>query len=307
MARRLRFIPEESLVEVSNRTLQGRFLLTPNRDMTAIILGVLGRAQALYGVVIHAFIFLSDHYHMLVTSKNGKQLADFVGYFDGNVAKEAGKLGDWHGKFWGQRYQAIPVSDEEEAQVARLKYIFSNGCKEGLVASPRDWTGASAVNALRKGASKIKGIWYNRTKEYRARLAGRHEMFPSIETVTVTPLPCWRNLSHGTIRSRVTGLIKEIEQETRKMHLEQRTSPAGMSRVLAKHPHSRPKSMKRSRAPLFHAASGAARKKFREAYYSFVEYYRQASDRVKAGDMSVQFPLGSFPPPRPFIEAYAPG
>ena len=275
--------------------------------MTAIILGVLGRAQALYGIVIHAFIFLSDHYHMLVTSKNAKQLADFFGYVDGNIAKEAGKLGDWHGKFWGQRYQAIPVSDEEEAQVARLKYIFSNGCKEGLVASPRDWTGASTVNVLMKGASKMKGIWYNRTKEYRARLAGRHEVFPSAETVTLTPLPCWKDLKNDTIRSRVSRLIKEIEQETRRMHSEQKTSPAGIDRVLAKHPHSRPKSMKRSRAPLIHAASAAVRKKFREGYHSFVECYRQASDRFRAGETSVPFPLGSFPPPRPFIEAYAPG
>jgi hypothetical protein len=307
MARRLRFIPEESLVEVSNRTLQGRFLLTPNREMTAIILGVLGRAQALYGMVIHAFIFLSDHYHMLVTPKNAKQLADFAGYVDGNIAKEAGKQGDWHGKFWGQRYQAIPVSEEEEAQVSRLKYIFSNGCKEGLVASPLDWTGASTANALRKGVTKMKGIWYNRTKQYRARLAGRCEVFPSDETVTLTPLPCWSNLEPNAIRSRVSKLIREIEKETRAMHLEQRTSPAGMGRILAKHPHTRPKSLKRSRAPLFHAASAAARKKFREAYYSFVDYYRQASDRLKAGETSVQFPLGSFPPPRPFIDAYAPG
>jgi hypothetical protein len=307
MARRLRFIPENSLVEVSNRTLQGRFLLTPNRELTAIILGVLGRAQALYGIAIHAFIFLSDHYHMLVTSKNGKQLADFVGYVDGNIAKEAGKLGNWRGKFWGQRYQAIPVSDEEEAQIGRLKYLFSNGCKEGLVASPREWVGTSAVNALRKGMSEMKGIWYNRTKEYRARLAGRSDVFPSVETVKLTPLPCWRNLNRDAIRSRVSRLIKEIEKETRKMHLEQRTSPAGMNRVLARHPHERPKSMKRSRAPLFHAASVAARKKFREAYNSFVEYYRQAADRLKAGETTVQFPLGSFPPPRPFLEAYAPG
>ncbi len=51
MGRRLRFIPPEgALVEVTCRTVQGRFLLTPSADLNEIILGVLGRAQRLYPV-----------------------------------------------------------------------------------------------------------------------------------------------------------------------------------------------------------------------------------------------------------------
>jgi hypothetical protein len=49
MARRLRFVPPEgALVEVTCRTIQSRFLLTPSAELNEIILGVLGRAQRLY-------------------------------------------------------------------------------------------------------------------------------------------------------------------------------------------------------------------------------------------------------------------
>jgi hypothetical protein len=56
MPRPLRFVPENSLVEVTTRTLQGRLLLKPSPELTDIILGIIGKAQVLYGMTIHAFI-----------------------------------------------------------------------------------------------------------------------------------------------------------------------------------------------------------------------------------------------------------
>jgi hypothetical protein len=32
-----------------------------------------------------------------------KQLADFMGYFNSNLAREAGRLEDWREKFWSRR------------------------------------------------------------------------------------------------------------------------------------------------------------------------------------------------------------
>jgi hypothetical protein len=52
MPRPLRFVPEQSLVEITTRTRQGR-LLKPSPEFTDLILGVIGRAQALYGMSIH--------------------------------------------------------------------------------------------------------------------------------------------------------------------------------------------------------------------------------------------------------------
>ena len=61
--------PGIRVVEVTNRTIQRRLLLKPSKRLREITLGVLGRAQRRYGVEIHAFVFLSNHYLCAVAHK----------------------------------------------------------------------------------------------------------------------------------------------------------------------------------------------------------------------------------------------
>jgi hypothetical protein len=80
MARRLRFISEGgALVEVTSRTLQGRLLLSPSQELNDILAGALGRAQRRYEVEIVSYVFLSNHYHLLVRVRDVWQLAGFMG------------------------------------------------------------------------------------------------------------------------------------------------------------------------------------------------------------------------------------
>jgi REP element-mobilizing transposase RayT len=307
MARRIRRVLPGSVFEVSNRTILGLFLLKPTPLLTEIIIGILARAQALYGMAIHGFVFLSDHYHMLLSPKDAKQLSDFMAYVDGNIAKEACRIHGWKNHVWADRYQAIQVSDEEAAQFSRLKYIFSNSCKEGLVVKPQDWEGATTTHALLEGAEAIEGVWYDRTKEYRARQAGRDEVFPTVETLHLSPLPCWKHLKKEDLQERHLSIVQEVEEETTRMHEDEGTSPMGMDRVLQMHPHDVPKNMKHSKAPMFFAATRKVLQELKEAYRAFLQNYRQAAERLKAGELNVSFPEGCFPPPRPFVEAWTPG
>ena len=79
----------------------------------------------------------------------------------------------------------------------------------------------------------------------------------------------------------------------------------GVEAILRQDPHLRPNQTKKSPAPIYHAASKAARESFWEAYSTFVAAFREAADRLKAGDRTARFPLGSFPPALPFVSAYA--
>jgi REP element-mobilizing transposase RayT len=165
MSRRLRFIPEGgSLVEVTCRTVQGRHLLCPSPQANEIIAGVLGRAQRLYDVRICAFVFVSSHYHLLLDVRDAHQLSNFMRYLNSNLAREMGRLVDWSDGIWSRQYQAILVSGEEGAQIARLKYVLSHGVKEGLVGRPREWPGLHAIGALTDG-EPIEGYWFSRTLE----------------------------------------------------------------------------------------------------------------------------------------------
>src|SRR3954454_8211739 len=145
-------------------------------------------------------------------SKSAKRLAEFAGYLNSNLAREVGRLTGWTGKVWGRRYQAIPISDEEESQVARLKYVLSHGVKENLVARLRDWPGLHCIRQIVDG-EPLTGHWDDRTQEYSARRRRGEEVAPlqyaTTETVPSSPLPCWEHLSPEAFRQRVASLAVE--------------------------------------------------------------------------------------------------
>ena len=297
VARRLRFIPEGgALVEVTCRTVQGRLLLKPSEELNSIVLGVLARAQRLYPVDIHAFVFLSNHYHLLLSVENAQKLARFMNYLNSNLAREVGRLNHWRERFWGRRYQAIVVSEEEAAQVDRLIYILSHGCKEGLVARPQEWPGAHSVKALVEGC-ELEGWWLDRTREHAAR-AGRERFdrrkFATRETIRVEPLPCWRHLPVQKYRGRVLELVAQIVAVTSDRHARKGTQPIGAEAVVAQNPHDKSSRLKKSSAPAFHAIKRAVRRDLVEAYSMFVGAYREAAERLRQGDLAPRFPIGVF-------------
>src|SRR6185295_2009063 len=108
-------------------------------------------------------------------------------------AREAGRLANWRERFWSRRYDSILVTDEDRAQVQRLKYVLSQGCKEGLVRRPQDWPGVHSVRAM-LGEETLEGLWFDRSREYTARRRGQaFERPASHETSDRMPgLPCGR-------------------------------------------------------------------------------------------------------------------
>jgi REP element-mobilizing transposase RayT len=294
------------VVEVSSRTLQGRFLLRPSKEANDLILGVIGRAQSKYRVEIFAFIFMSNHFHILIRAQSAQQMARFVGFVKANIAKELGRLHRWREKFWGRRYHSASIADSPEAVKARFKYIASNSCKEGLVASPLSWPGTSSLNAMCLGESTLTGVWYDRSAENRATRKGDRTPVASVETVRLTPLPFLADLSAEDQRGFVKDIVREIESETQEMHRHGGTRPMGVRRIQRMKPHGKPRRLKPTPAPLFHFATSDEFERMRIARELRVAQYRAAAMRLHRGERDVQFPRGCFPPPAPFRADRAP-
>jgi hypothetical protein len=232
------------------------------------------------------------------------QLSGFMQYFKANLAKEAGRLTGWREKFWGRRYRPIQVSNEEAAQVARLRYILSQACKEGLVGSPLEWPGVNCARALVEGA-ELTGVWYDRTKQFYARRRGktaRDRDFAVSERVEFQPLPCWSHLSPRDYRSAIVEILREIEEETRESHQAAGSEPLGASGILRQDPRQRPARSGRSPAPRFHAATREVRRSLANAYALVHAAYRRASLQLKRGLGPVEFPPGCFPPRLPRLD-----
>ncbi len=307
MPRRLRMIDNKSgVVEFCTRTQHGRYLCRPSAESNDLILGVFGRAQAKYRVAVHAFTFMSNHYHGLMTVRSVEQMALFVGFLNGNLAKELGRLHDWREKFWGRRYHSASVGDSEEAQVARFLYILANGCKEGLVASPLEWPGVSSAGALFRGETTMQGTWYDRTAQYRAFKRGKYELFPSTETVHLSPLPFLEGRSPDEQRAFVVDAVRRLEHETAERHRINGTEPLGTRAIRRQNPHDKPKEFKSSPAPIIHAANPEEYWTMLNARKAKVAEYRLAAERLKRGETDVSFPAGCFPPRLPYVESRAP-
>ena len=75
----------------------------------------------------------------------------------------------------------------------------------------------------------------------------------------------------------------------------------GRAAVLKQNPHDRPETSKKSHAPLFHALGQKIRKELYNAYALFVAAFREASEKLRSGDLRAAFPAGSFPPALPFV------
>jgi len=252
---------------------------------------------------IVAYVWMSNHFHMLLLPEDAQQLALFMGYLEAKIAKEAGRLYDFRQKFWARPYRGIVVSDEDEAHVDRMRYLLDQGCKEGLVDSPKQWPGASSTKALLTG-KPIAGLWFDRTKEYNARRSG--ETFSKLdfadrETITLTALPPWQDQPEHKRQARVRAIVRGIEGEVERRVKETGRSPLGVNAIYQQQPHARPANSKRSPAPRFHAKAGHVRRALERGYQRFYAAYREAAEKLRKGATGVEFPHGSFPPPAQFV------
>jgi hypothetical protein len=303
MSRPLRFIPERSLVEVTTRTIQGRLLLKPSPELNDLILGVIGKAQHLYAMTIHAFVVASNHAHFLLSPSDAEQLARFMQFVNANVAKEVARLHDWPERVWSRRYRAIPVVDDEAAH-ARIRYQLSHGAKEGLVAAAANWPGPNCIAALTHG-DLLRGTWHDRSAEYRARAAGKDVKpgeFATSYDIRLTPLPCVLHLSTDQQQSHYRRVVREIDTSAYAANQEKGHTPMGVEKIVAQDPHHRPEAPDRSPAPLVHAHDDERRDEFLAAYRVFVINFRAAVDSLKglAKQITALFPDWAFPPALPY-------
>jgi len=85
-------------------------------------------------------------------------------------------------------------------------------------------------------------------------------------------------------------LLAGVEAKARAEREQRGREPLGIEAIRRQHPHTRPNRTKKSPAPLFHAASKKAYLELREAYSRFVAAFRDAAEKLRAGDRLVVFP-----------------
>jgi putative transposase len=114
MSRPIRYQSEErSVFFVTDRCIHSRFLLRPSQRVHALIVGVLARALERFDVKLFGMCSLSNHYHLLLSSKDAATLASSIQYVGSNIAREVGRQHWWRGeRLWapGTAHPAIVLT-----------------------------------------------------------------------------------------------------------------------------------------------------------------------------------------------------
>jgi REP-associated tyrosine transposase len=120
----------------------GRQTVFRNDDDRQIFYDCLAAAMPRYGVQVHAWCLLDNHFHLLLLSKSGR-LSDAMRFLGGRFTQRINYRDGRDGPIFRGRFTSVAVkSDAHLMQASR--YIHRNPVEAGLVAKPWQWTWSSA-------------------------------------------------------------------------------------------------------------------------------------------------------------------
>jgi len=140
---------------ITRRCSERRFFLRPSSATNELFAFILAAAAARFGVLLHAFCVLSNHYHLVLTDVRGT-LPEFERLLDSLVARAVNATIGHREAFWDREsYSVIPLETTEDI-LAKIVYVLANPVAAGLVRRGRDWPGLwSAPQRLLAGPTPL--------------------------------------------------------------------------------------------------------------------------------------------------------
>lgn len=270
---------------IVSRCVRGYSFLKPTSDVVAIISGVLGRSLHVYShcIELHHYAFLSNHFHLLVTSENIDALSEFMKYLKSNISRELARVHQWNGPMWQSRFSSEEILDEEGlAEI--FKYITENSVKEGLVNHPAEWRGLHGYHQL-VSQKTVSGPWINRTEMNKAkrksltRAKATLDNFTTMYTVNLTPPPLWREMDAELYHQRCDQLSQDAIKSAQ---IKQKSEPMGMARVLAERVD-KVRLVKRGQRPLCRTKCIERLKAYKSDYFGFKARFQEVYRALRDG------------------------
>lgn len=144
MTRPRRVLPGRTYL-LTRRCSEQRFFLRPDPPVRQIFEYVLGLACEQFEIHLHAYVVMSNHYHLVVTDPHG-HVSDFEQYLNSLVARAINRLRGRTERFWAPApYNGVDLLDEESI-FERLAYVHANPVKARLVDRACHWKGATSAD-----------------------------------------------------------------------------------------------------------------------------------------------------------------
>lgn len=270
---------------VTRRCFQRMFLLRPSPATNAIFLYVLAVAARRYGILVHAFCVMSNHFHLVVTDA-GARLPEFEQYLNALVARAVNaSLGRWE-SFWAPgSYSAVALSSPHDV-LEKIAYVLTNPVKAGLVASADQWPGLwSAPASIGADALRVARP---------ERFFRRNGPMPEESELALVPPPGFE--SADAFRALLADAIAAREGEVGRTHALGGIGFLGARRVLAQRPTARPPAPAAMRGlrPRLAARDPWKRMEAIGRLVGFLRAYREAWRARRAGRAAAVFPAGTY-------------
>lgn len=306
--------PNKRVVHITNRCWEG-LPFVPNRFIRRLLDGVLARAQTLYPVTIVCYLFMGNHYHIIIAG-DANRISSFANYLDGEIAKRMMRLfpARWGSKFWAGRFkeQALPNT---EAVIQKIAYVFCNPLRARLVSDLHSYPGASSIDALRSQDHKTSKLHSFTFPRYFAQLKNgyvsrRQDLglckglqknsagFCELSTDLFGWTKCFKDvIDRKAILARIEALTAE---QSLKAKTEGVIGAKNLSSRPLDRPH-RPEKKRTDRTPFVDCPDPEARMLYIADYRAFQQQAREAWKSVKRGYVA-SWPLGSFCPSRRWLQ-----
>ena len=276
-----------STVFVSRRCSERRFLLRPDAYVTQVFLYCLAYAASECDILIHGFIAMSNHFHLLLTDVNGC-LPVFMERFDSLLARALNaSRGHWESFVAPGSYSDVRLETPED-YLSKLVYLLVNPVAAGLTDHARRWTGATSIR------------WpFGETRTFArpdGRFFGPNSALPAEVSLTLAPLPGFEDKTLRELDELVRERVIARETEIRAEFKREGRPFQGMRQVLRCNPEDRPgtREPRRRMNPRIAGLDPEVRIAAIGRRASFLQRHRMAWRQWQGGDHTVVFPEGTW-------------
>ena len=253
--------------------------------MNAVFQFALALTAQRYGILIHCYCVLSNHYHCVLTDPFGK-LPEFERDLGSIVARALNAAhGRWE-SFWAPgSYSAVALQSADDI-LQKMAYVLANPVAAGLVRHGSDWPGLwSSPDRIGAGALQVP------MPDHFFRKNG-----PCGEPVSLNVVSPPGFDSVESLRKQLVAAATRLEDRAARRLAAQGWSFMGARRVLAQSVHARPAPGEPRRGLNPRIASRDKWKRLEAIHrlQSFLAAYRTAWDSFSAGVRAAVFPVGTY-------------